>query len=243
MCGVFGIRAPDRDVARVAYFGLFALQHRGQESAGIAVSDSGRLTVLRDMGLVAQVFSEQTLGGLQGDIAIGHTRYSTTGSTQWANAQPLVHHGRARTIALGHNGNLTNAEELRAQLEDEGVRPASTSDSELIAASIANDPAPLPEAVGSTLARLEGATTVVALAEGKLIGFRDPHGFRPLVLGRLGDDWVLASESCAPRGSGWARRSRTKLRSRPIWTCRYRTPGRRRRSASHGHPGSRSRKP
>jgi amidophosphoribosyltransferase len=197
VCGVFGIRAPERDVARVAYFGLFALQHRGQESAGIAVSDAGRLTVLRDMGLVAQVFSEQTLHGLQGDIAIGHTRYSTTGSTQWANAQPLVHHGRARTVALGHNGNLTNAEELRAQLEEEGVHAASTSDSELIAALIANDPAPLPEAVGSALARLEGATTAVALAEGKLLGFRDPHGFRPLVLGRLGDDWVLASESCA----------------------------------------------
>jgi amidophosphoribosyltransferase len=197
MCGVFGIRAPERDVARVAYFGLFALQHRGQESAGIAVSDAGRLTVVRDMGLVAQVFSEQTLHGLQGDIAIGHTRYSTTGSTQWANAQPLVHHGRARTVALGHNGNLTNAEELRGQLEDEGVYAASTSDSELIAALIANDPAPLSEAVGNSLARLEGATTVVALAEGKLLGFRDPHGFRPLVLGRLGDDWVLASESCA----------------------------------------------
>jgi amidophosphoribosyltransferase len=197
MCGVFGIRAPDRDVARVAYFGLFALQHRGQESAGIAVSDAGRLTVLRDMGLVAQVFSEQTLHGLQGDIAIGHTRYSTTGSTHWANAQPLVHHGRARTVALGHNGNLTHAEELRAELEEDGVHPASTSDSELIAALIANDPAPLPEAVGNTLARLEGASTVVALAEGKLLGFRDPHGFRPLVLGRLGDDWVLASESCA----------------------------------------------
>jgi amidophosphoribosyltransferase len=197
VCGVFGIRAPERDVARVAYFGLFALQHRGQESAGIAVSDAGRLTVVRDMGLVAQVFSEQTLHGLQGDVAIGHTRYSTTGSTQWANAQPLVHHGRARTVALGHNGNLTNAEELRAQLEDEGVHTASTSDSELIAALIANDPAPLSEAVGNTLARLEGATTVVALAEGKLLGFRDPHGFRPLVLGGLGDDWVLASESCA----------------------------------------------
>jgi amidophosphoribosyltransferase len=197
MCGVFGIRAPDRDVARVAYFGLFALQHRGQESAGIAVSDAGRLTVVRDMGLVAQVFSEQTLHGLQGDVAIGHTRYSTTGSTQWANAQPLVHHGRARTVALGHNGNLTNAEALRAELEDEGLRPASTSDSELIAALIANDPAPLDEAVGNTLERIEGATTVVALAEGKLLGFRDPHGFRPLVLGRLGDDWVLASETCA----------------------------------------------
>ena len=197
MCGVFGIRAPERDVARVAYFGLFALQHRGQESAGIAVSDAGRLTVLRDMGLVAQVFSEQTLHGLQGDIAIGHTRYSTTGSTHWANAQPLVHHGRARTVALGHNGNLTNAEELRAELADEGVTVSTTSDSELIAALIANDPAPLPEAVGNTLERIAGATTVVALAEGKLLGFRDQHGFRPLVLGRLGDDWVLASESCA----------------------------------------------
>jgi amidophosphoribosyltransferase len=197
MCGLFGIRAPERDVARVAYFGLFALQHRGQESAGIAVSDQGRLTVLRDMGLVAQVFSEQTLRGLQGDIAIGHTRYSTTGSTQWANAQPLVHHGRARVVALGHNGNLTNAEELREALVDQGVRPASTSDSELIAALIGNDPSPLPEAIGNTLGRLEGASTVVALAEGRLLGFRDPHGFRPLVVGRLDDDWVLASETCA----------------------------------------------
>jgi amidophosphoribosyltransferase len=197
MCGVFGIRAPDRDVARVAYFGLFALQHRGQESAGIAVSDQGRLTVLRDMGLVAQVFSEQTLHGLQGDVAIGHTRYSTTGSTHWANAQPLVHHGRVRTVALGHNGNLTNAEELRAELAEEGARLASTSDSELIAALIANDEAPLEEAVANTMARLEGASTVVALAEGKLLGFRDPHGFRPLALGRIEGDWVLASESCA----------------------------------------------
>jgi amidophosphoribosyltransferase len=197
VCGVFGIRAPERDVARVAYFGLFALQHRGQESAGIAVSDAGRLTVLRDMGLVAQVFSEQTLHGLQGEVAIGHTRYSTTGSTQWANAQPLVHHGRARTVALGHNGNLTNAEELRVELAADGVQVGTTSDSELIAALIANDPAPLPDAVANTLERLQGATTVVALSEGKLLGFRDQHGFRPLVLGRLGDDWVLASETCA----------------------------------------------
>src|ERR671923_902712 len=197
MCGLFGIRAPKRDVARVAYFGLFALQHRGQESAGIAVSDRGRVTVVRDMGLVPQVFSEQTLHGLDGQLAIGHTRYSTTGSTRWANAQPLIHHGRARTIALGHNGNLTNAEELRAELENDGVQVASTSDSELIAALIGNDPAPLPDAVANTLERIEGATTVVALAEGKLLGFRDQHGFRPLVLGRLGNDWVLASETCA----------------------------------------------
>src|SRR5438552_16875436 len=113
MCGVFGIRSPQRDVARITYFGLFALQHRGQESAGIAVSDQGRLTVLRDMGLVSQVFDEHNLSGLQGDAAIGHTRYSRTGSTQWTNAQPLVQHGRARTVALRHNGNLTNASALR----------------------------------------------------------------------------------------------------------------------------------
>src|SRR5213592_4505739 len=115
MCGVFGIRSAERDVARIAYFGLFALQHRGQESAGIAVSDDGRLTALRDMGLVTQVFDEQKLRGLRGQLAIGHTRYSTTGSTDWANAQPIVQHGRARTVALGHNGNLTNAADLRAE--------------------------------------------------------------------------------------------------------------------------------
>src|SRR5271154_785194 len=114
MCGVFGIHAPDRDVARLTYFGLHALQHRGQESAGIAVSDHGRLTALRDLGLVTQVFSEQSLSGLHGTVAIGHTRYSTTGSNAWANAQPLLHHGSARTVAIGHNGNLINAEELRA---------------------------------------------------------------------------------------------------------------------------------
>src|ERR671922_274445 len=119
MCGLFGIRAPERDVARVSYFGLFALQHRGQESAGIAVSDRGRLTVLRDMGLVTQVFTEEKLRGLRGEVAIGHTRYSTTGSTHWANAQPLIHHGRTRTVALGHNGNLANAADLREELAAE----------------------------------------------------------------------------------------------------------------------------
>jgi amidophosphoribosyltransferase len=197
MCGVFGIRAPDRDVARVAFFGLFALQHRGQESAGIAVSDHGRLTVLRDMGLVAQVFNEQNLSGLQGEVAIGHTRYSTTGSTHWSNAQPIVQHGKARTVTLGHNGNLTNVEEVREQLIAEGILLSTTSDTEVIAALIANDPAPLEEAVAGAMRRLEGAFTIVALAEGKLIGFRDPHGFRPLNLGRIDGDPVLASETCA----------------------------------------------
>jgi amidophosphoribosyltransferase len=197
MCGVFGIRSTDRDVARVSYFGLFALQHRGQESAGIAVSDNGRLTVLRDMGLVAQVFSEEKLRGLHGQAAIGHTRYSTTGSTHWANAQPLIHHGRARTVALGHNGNLVNAAELREELAADGVPLRTTSDTEVIAALISNDPAPLEEAVANAIPRLDGAFSVTALAEGKLVAFRDPHGFRPLVLGRLEGDWVVASETCS----------------------------------------------
>jgi amidophosphoribosyltransferase len=197
MCGLFGIRSPERDVARLTYFGLFALQHRGQESAGIAVSDNGRLTTLRDMGLVTQVFDEQKLRGLHGELAIGHTRYSTTGSSQWWNAQPLVQHGSARTIALGHNGNLTNAAELRDQLAADGHRLATTADTEVIAALIANDPAPLEEAVANAMRRLDGAFSVLALSEGKLIAFRDPRGMRPLALGRLDGDWVVASETCA----------------------------------------------
>ena len=197
MCGVFGIRSVERDVSRLAYFGLFALQHRGQESAGIAVSDGGRLTVVRDMGLVAQVFNEQQLQALPGEVAIGHTRYSTTGANRWANAQPLVHHGRARTIALGHNGNLVNVEELRAELDADGVRLSSGSDSEVIAALVARDAAPLPEAVANVTGRLEGAYSVTALSDGVLVAFRDPFGFRPLTLGRIGEDWVAASETCA----------------------------------------------
>ena len=208
MCGVFGVYAPERDVARLTYFGLFALQHRGQESAGIAVSEYGRLTGLRDLGLVTQVFDEQKLHALRGQLAIGHTRYSTTGSSQWSNAQPLVQHGRARTVALGHNGNLVNAGELREELRAEGISLRSTSDSELIAALIANDESPLEEAIAGAMQRLEGAYSVVALAEGRLVAFRDAHGFRPLVLGRIHGaadspdddatvDWVVASETCA----------------------------------------------
>src|SRR6478752_9032667 len=125
MCGVFGIRSVERDVARLSYFALFALQHRGQESAGIAVSEGGRLTVLRDMGLVAQVFNEQQLQALPGEVAIGHTRYSTTGGAHWSNAQPLVHHGKARTLALAHNGNLVDPAPLRDELLAAGVRIGS----------------------------------------------------------------------------------------------------------------------
>src|SRR5438309_6512054 len=194
MCGVFGVRAASRDVARLSYFGLYALQHRGQESAGIAVSEDGRLAALRDLGLVPQVFDERSLSGLRGDLAIGHTRYSTTGGNAWANSQPLLHHGKVRTVALGHNGNLVNAEELR---EVVGKPLASTSDSEVIAALIADDERPLQEAVVGAMAQLEGAATVVGIADGQLFAFRDAHGFRPLVLGRLGDDPVVASETCA----------------------------------------------
>ena len=197
MCGVFGIRSEERDVARLAYFALFALQHRGQESAGIAVSDHGRLTVLREMGLVAHVFNEQQLQALPGEVAIGHTRYSTTGANRWANAQPLIHHGRQRTVALGHNGNLVNVEELRAELIADGIRLTSGSDSEVIAALIARDRAPVAEAVANAMSRLEGAYSVSALVDGMLVAFRDPLGFRPLTLGQLGNDWVVASESCA----------------------------------------------
>jgi amidophosphoribosyltransferase len=197
MCGVFGIRSEERDVSRLAYFGLFALQHRGQEAAGIAVSDGRRLTVLREMGLVAHVFDEEQLQALPGVAAIGHTRYSTTGANKWANAQPLIHRGRARTVALGHNGNLVNVEALRDELIGDGVRLESGLDSELIAALLARDPAQLPDAVAGTMERLEGAFSVTALVGGTLIAFRDPRGFRPLALGRLGDDWVVASETCA----------------------------------------------
>src|SRR5438132_5904987 len=149
------------------------------------------------MGLVTQVFDEQKLRGLRGELAIGHTRYSTTGSSQWWNAQPLVQHGTARTIALGHNGNLTNAAELRAELAAEGHRLSTTADTEVIAALIANDPAPLADAVANAMRKLDGAFSIVLLSEDALVAFRDPRGMRPLCLGRLGDDWVVASETCA----------------------------------------------
>src|SRR5882724_1285930 len=162
MCGIFGIYdpigAPDRDVARLTYFGLYALQHRGQESAGIAVSDEGRVVAMKDMGLVSQVFDEPMLSALQGRMAIGHARYSTTGSTAWRNAQPVVQHAAGRTVALGHNGNLTNTAELREELRGSRVRLQSTSDTEVIAALIARHPSDdLAVAIADTMGRIEGA--------------------------------------------------------------------------------------
>ncbi|UGS34003.1 amidophosphoribosyltransferase [Capillimicrobium parvum] len=197
-CGVFGIYAPERDVSRLAYFALYALQHRGQESAGIAaVERGGHIMTQRDLGLVSQVFDEQSLRALGGDLAVGHVRYSTTGSNAWENSQPVWRSDR-HEIALAHNGNLTNAVELHAELRERGVAFSSTSDSEIIAALIATHTADrVEDAIADILPRLRGAFSTVVLTRDKVIGFRDPAGLRPLALGQLGDRYCLASESCA----------------------------------------------
>jgi amidophosphoribosyltransferase len=196
-CGVFGIYAPEHDVARLAYFALYALQHRGQESAGIATSDNGHITTQRDLGLVSQVFDERSLRALSGDIAVGHVRYSTTGRSGWDNSQPVYRDDR-RTVALAHNGNLINAVELYTALVAEGVKFRSTSDSEIIAALIARDPAErIEDAVASVMGRLAGAYSTVVMTGDGIVAFRDPAGLRPLCLGEIDGRFVVASESCA----------------------------------------------
>jgi amidophosphoribosyltransferase len=197
-CGVFGIYAPGHEVSRLAYFALYALQHRGQESAGIAASDrGGHIMTLRDLGLVNQVFDEQKLRALGGEIAVGHVRYSTTGSNGWDNAQP-VHRSDRRELALGHNGNLINAVELHSELREQGLSFRSTSDSEIIAALLASHEAPrIEDAVAAVMPRLQGAFSTVLMTKDTLVAFRDPAGLRPLVLGRIGERYCVASESCA----------------------------------------------
>lgn len=196
-CGVFGVYAPGHDVARLAYFGLYALQHRGQESAGIATSEGGMIMTLRDLGLVSQVFDEEKLQGLVGDMAIGHVRYSTTGGGAWENTQP-VWRDDGREVALAHNGNLTNAVELFAELRERGIEFRGTSDSEIIAALLSSSPEKrIEDAVEATMPRLQGAYSTVVMTADGVVAFRDPHGVRPLSLGRLGDDFLVASESCA----------------------------------------------
>jgi amidophosphoribosyltransferase len=197
-CGVFGIYAPREDVARITYFGLYALQHRGQESAGIATGDGERIYLHRQMGLVAQAFTEGDLADLQGHVAIGHTRYSTTGSNRIENAQPVLAAGGLGPLALGHNGNLTNSLTLRDRWLARGGELSSTSDTELIALMLAAAPgATYVEKLQHVMPQLEGAYSLVLLTPDALIGVRDPHGVRPLSLGRLRDHWVLASETCA----------------------------------------------
>src|ERR671934_1547809 len=196
-CGVFGVYAPGRDVARLAYFGLYALQHRGQESAGIATCEGGHITTLRELGLVSQVFDEEKLHALEGDMAIGHVRYSTTGGGAWENSQP-VWRDDGREVALAHNGNLTNAVELYNELRERGLQFRGTSDSEIIAALLSVEEArPIENAVEAVMPRLRGAYSTVAMTKRAVVAFRDPHGVRPLALGRLGDRWCVASESCA----------------------------------------------
>ncbi|MFL5782114.1 MAG: amidophosphoribosyltransferase [Thermoleophilaceae bacterium] len=196
-CGVFGVYAPESDVARLAYFALYALQHRGQESAGIATIEDGEIVAVRELGLVSQVFDEASLRALPGSIAIGHVRYSTTGSSAWQNAQP-IHRSDRHNVALAHNGNLINAVDLHAELRDRGVGFTSTSDSEIIAALISSHEADsVFEAIADVMPRLEGAFSTVVMSTEGVFAFRDGAGLRPLALGQLGDRYCVASESCA----------------------------------------------
>jgi amidophosphoribosyltransferase len=199
-CGVFGVYGPGLPVAHLTYDGLYALQHRGQESAGMAVSDGHSIVVIKDMGLVTNVFNEYKLAGLQGHVGVGHTRYSTTGSSTWHNAQPVYRPLDDGGFALGHNGNLTNTGSLAAEA---GMLPGVvTSDSDLIAELLANHLArrsgdTLVQALQAVLPTLAGAFSLVIIDNDQLIGMRDPNGFRPLCLGRLDHGWVLASETPA----------------------------------------------
>ena len=211
-CGVFGVWAPGEDVAKLSYFGLYALQHRGQESAGIAVSNGRQILVYKDMGLVSQVFDESTLEALKGHIAVGHARYSTTGASTWHNAQPTFHPTASGSIALAHNGNLINTTDLVAMVEDRSVldgqldlhlrtpssMPTSTNDTSVVTALLADHPGQtLEERAAELLPKVEGAYSFVWMTEQTLYAARDPRGVRPLVLGRLERGWVVASETAA----------------------------------------------
>jgi amidophosphoribosyltransferase len=207
-CGVFGVWAPGEEVAKLAYYGLYALQHRGQESAGIATSDGRSILVYKDMGLVSQVFDERSLASLRGHLAVGHCRYSTTGGSTWENAQPTLGGHEESTVALAHNGNLINSAELRERVAErraEGFGSSggelgrgNTTDTALVTALLADDPdRSLEAAAMDLLPQLRGAFCFVFMDEHTLYAARDPQGIRPLVLGRLDRGWVVASETAA----------------------------------------------
>lgn len=197
-CGVFGIYAPGIDAAQLTYYGLYALQHRGQESAGIAVSHVQNVYVHKALGLVTQVFNEDNLKQLKGSMAVGHVRYSTTGASSVENAQPVISRFPQNTICLAHNGNLTNTNEQRQHLDKNKAFFQTTSDSEIILHLIRqNSTHSLTEAVKKTMHQIKGAYSLVIMTENQLLGVRDPKGMRPLCLGALGNGYVLASESCA----------------------------------------------
>ncbi len=203
-CGVFGVYAPGHNVAQLTYLGLYALQHRGQESAGMAVSDGDTITVVKDMGLVSNVFDGRTLAPLQGHLAVGHVRYSTTGASSWGNAQPIYRETGDAGFVLGHNGNLTNTAALAAEA---GILPGTiNSDSDVVAEmlqdamqsagpGVRSDGRDLERALVDVLPRLEGAFSLVLMDDSHVVGVRDPNGFRPLCLGRLDNGWVLSSET------------------------------------------------
>jgi amidophosphoribosyltransferase len=201
-CGVFGLysRTLSGELAQRTYFGLYALQHRGQESAGIAISDGERTTAMRDMGLVSQVFDGPRLASLEaGHIALGHVRYSTTGSASWENAQPEFHGRGDVNVAVAHNGNLVNAEELRKELAEEGFEFNSTSDTTYIAAAAVRELEREPsvgEAVRAAMRRLSGAYSIAMIFRDKLVAFRDPYGFRPLCIGEIEGGYAVSSETC-----------------------------------------------
>ncbi|ETK35655.1 amidophosphoribosyltransferase [Microbispora sp. ATCC PTA-5024] len=195
-CGVFGVWAPGEDVSKLTYYGLYALQHRGQESAGIAVSEGSRILVYKDMGLVAQVFDESILGTLRGHLSIGHCRYSTTGSSVWENAQPTLSSTDGGGLALAHNGNLINTAQLAERLAPGAIR--ATTDTEVLTALLAQDATrPVDDVAAELLPEVKGAYSLVWMNETTLFAARDPQGIRPLVLGRLERGWVVASETAA----------------------------------------------
>lgn len=197
-CGIFGVYAPDEDVARLTFFALFALQHRGQESAGIAATDGKRLQVYAKMGLVSQVFDEDSLSHLTGDIAIGHNRYSTRGSSRVANVQPIIVGEGKTAIAVAHNGNIINAEHLYRELSDQGYTFHTSTDTEVIANLILSSPEKgWVGKIRYAMHRLQGAYSLAILTNHRLFGVRDPLGIRPLCLGTVNGGWVIASESCA----------------------------------------------
>jgi amidophosphoribosyltransferase len=202
-CGVFGVWAPNEEVAKLTFYGLYALQHRGQESAGIAASDGERILIYKDMGLVSQVFTETDLASLTGDLAIGHCRYSTTGSSTWVNAQPTLRPTKYGTLALAHNGNLTNTGDLAEmvqKLEGDSAKNgrSATTDTEIMTALIGlQDEKNVEASAIAVLPKLEGAFSLVFMDEKTLYAARDRHGVRPLVIGKLERGWVVASETAA----------------------------------------------
>jgi len=198
-CGVFGIFANEEvDVASLTYYGLYALQHRGQESAGIAVTNGEKISCYKEMGLVVDVFKEEKIKSLQGFAAIGHVRYSTTGGSNIINAQPITSEFKLGSIAIAHNGNLVNADVMRELLEDGGCIFQTSIDTEVVLNLIARGAKKgIEKAVVDVVQAIKGSFAIVILTNDKLIGFRDPHGIRPLCIGKLDDSYILCSESCA----------------------------------------------